>query len=99
MNALWNRVLRSVYKREPITGFVLIAGAMDVAIGSIDQSASLVYVGLALVGGSLALRLWQFSRRPQPVRMEEVPQRMPIHALPAQTSRPSLPDLSVAKKR
>jgi hypothetical protein len=99
MNGLWRRVLRSVYKKEPITGFVLIAGAMDVAIGSVDQSASLVYLGLALVGGALALRLWQFSRRPQPRRRESPPERRPIHALPAETSRPSLPNLTMAKKR
>lgn len=98
MNALWTRVLRSVYKKEPVTGFVLIAGAVDVAIGGIDQTAPLVYFGLFLVGGALALRWWQFYRRPSH-RIEDIPERVPIHALPPQSSRPSLPDLSVAKKR
>jgi hypothetical protein len=96
MNALWNRVLKSIYGKEPITGFVLIAGAADVAIGGIDQSSSLVFFGLCVVTAALGLRWWQFQRRNPSTAQEE---RVAIHALPPQSSRPSLPALSVPKKK
>lgn len=95
MNAVWNRVLKSVYGKEPITGFVLTAGAVDVAIGGIDQSSSLVFFGLCVVAAALGLRWWQFYRRsPETIREQRV-----VYALPPQSSRPSLPTLSVPKKK
>jgi hypothetical protein len=97
MNALWNRVLKVVYGKEPITGFVLIAGAADVAIGGIDQSSSLVFFGLCVVTAALGLRWWQFQRRALSTTQQE--ERVAIHALPPQSSRPSLPALSVPKKK
>jgi hypothetical protein len=96
MNAVWNRVFKSIYGKEPITGFVLIAGAADVAIGGIDQSSSLVFFGLCVVTAALGLRWWQFQRRAPATTPEE---RVAIHALPPQSSRPSLPALSVPKKK
>ncbi|NDJ16197.1 hypothetical protein GS601_02650 [Myxacorys almedinensis A] len=99
MNALWSRGLKLVYGKEPITGFVLIAGAVDVAIGSLDQSSSLVFFGLCVVSAALGLRLWQFYRRPTTNRGEMRDERVALSALPPQSSRPSLPTLSVPKKR
>lgn len=93
MNIVWSRMFRTVYRKEPITGFVLIAGAVDVAIGGIDGSTSLVVFGLSAVGVAIALRLWQSQKR-----TPDVPERRAIHALPPSSSRPSLPMLSMAKK-
>lgn len=97
MNALWFRLLRTVYRKEPITGFILTAGAMNVAIGGIDQSTSLVIFGLSTVSIALALRWWHLSHRPAPVKptSSDTPVRVPIAALPP---RPSLPDLSIPRK-
>ncbi len=99
MNALWFRLLRTVYRKEPITGFILTAGAMNVAIGGIDQSTSLVISGLSTVTIALALRWWHLSQRPTPVKVppSEATTRS-LRALPPRSSRPSLPDLSVPKK-
>ncbi len=93
MNLLWARMFRTVYRKEPITGFVLIAGAVDVAIGGIDGSTSLVMFGLSAVGVAIALRLWQSQKR-----TPDVQERRAIHALPPASSRPSLPMLSMTKK-
>ncbi|MBC7825976.1 MAG: hypothetical protein H7126_19320 [Candidatus Parcubacteria bacterium] len=93
MNLVWSRMFRTVYRKEPITGFVLIAGAVDVAIGGIDGSTSLVVFGLSSVGVAIALRLWQSQKR-----TPDVQERVAIHALPPSSSRPSLPMLSMAKK-
>jgi len=93
MNIVWSRMFKTVYWKEPITGFVLTAGAVDVAIGGIDGSISLVVFGLSAVGVAIALRLWQSQKR-----TPDVQERVAIHALPPSSSRPSLPMLSMAKK-
>lgn len=93
MNLVWSRMFRTVYRKEPITGFVLIAGAVDVAIGGIDGSTSLVVFGLSAVGVAIALRLWQSQKR-----TPDMQERRAIHALPPASSRPSLPMLSMNKK-
>ena len=93
MSIVWSQMFKTVYRKEPITGFVLIAGAVDVAIGGIDGSTSLVVFGLSAVGVAIALRLWQSQKR-----SPDVQERRAIHALPPASSRPSLPMLSMAKK-
>jgi hypothetical protein len=100
MDTLWFWVLRTVYRKEPITGFILTAGAMNVAIGGIDQSTSLVIFGLSTVTIALALRWWHLSQRPESVKVTpaDPPARVPIRALPPRSSRPSLPDLSIPRK-
>ncbi|MBW4440186.1 MAG: hypothetical protein KME10_02900 [Plectolyngbya sp. WJT66-NPBG17] len=100
MNALWFRLLRTVYRKEPITGFILTAGAMNVAIGGIDQNTSLVIFGLSTVAIALAVRWWSLSHRPAPVRVTPAdrPTRVPVRALPERSSARSLPDLSMPRK-
>jgi len=95
MNDLWFRGLRTIYRKEPITGFILTAGAMNVAIGGIDQSTSLVIFGLSAVTIALILRWWSLSQRPAPSRVtpSDRPARVPVRALPEQSSARSLPDL------
>lgn len=73
-------------------------GATNVAIGGIDQSAPLVYFGLGTVAVALAFRAWQALQRPRSTEIfEDVPERVPVRALPPQSSRPSLPDLSAKR--
>lgn len=89
MNILWSRLYRSVYRKEPIVGFVATVGAVDAAIGGLSQHWSLLVVGLGTVGGAIALRLWQLQRRSA---LEQIIQP-PVHVLPPQSARPSLPPL------
>jgi hypothetical protein len=92
MNVIWSRVLRSVYRKEPITGFVITAGSVNVAIGGFDGSTSLVIFGLSVVGVALALRWWQLHRRtPQQA------QQNAVYVLPPATSQQSLPTLTMPK--
>jgi len=92
MNVLWFRFLRTLYRKEPITGFILTAGAMNVAIGGFDHSTSLVMVGLGTVAFSILFRGWALSQRPAPVRVSPNPSPH-VRALPERSSRPSLPKL------
>jgi hypothetical protein len=92
MDGHWSRLFRSVYRKEPITGFMLIVGAVDVAIGSVSESGMpLVVVGLGTVGAAMALRWLQLQHRQRPTPTEP-PRSVPI--LPAQSSRATLPPLS-----
>lgn len=69
MNALWHRVLKPLYRKEPISSFVLTVGAVDVAIGGLGSYGSLLLLGTGTVATAIALRWWQIQRaerdRPQ----------------------------------
>jgi hypothetical protein len=94
MNVLWSRFLRSIYRKEPIVGFVATVGLVDAAIGGLSEHWSLLVVGLGTAGTAIALRLWQVQRRSA---MESVSHN-PAPLLPPQSSRPSLPTLTASKK-
>jgi hypothetical protein len=89
-----NRFLKSAYRKEPITSFMAIAGAVDVAIGGLDRSWSLLFFGVSLVGVAIALRWWQ-SQNTQ----EELDEDSPKYFLTSQSSRPALPTLNPGKRK
>ncbi len=93
MNALWPRVLKSVYRKEPLSGFILTMGAVDAVIGGVDSHWSLLFFGLGLVGVAVGLRIWRTQQSPI-----EAPVRTPIHSLPSQSSRQALPMLSTSRR-
>jgi hypothetical protein len=95
MDGVWSRMLRSIYRREPVVAFVVTVGAVDAAIGGLSEHYSLLAVGLGTVSVAIALRLWQQQRR-QPL---EQPSRPPVHLLPDRSSSRSLPMLSMSKKQ
>lgn len=94
MNILFPRFLRSLYRKEPISSFVVLVGAVDAVIGGVDQSWSLFSVGLGTVGVAIVLRWWQIQRQEDQLNEQEVPQ----FYLPPQSSRPALPMLDPAKR-
>lgn len=93
MNASWTRLLKSAYRREPITSFIVTVGVVDAAIGSIGASGSLLAFGLGTAGVAMALRWWQIYRS-----QSEQPAPAPEYYLPPHSSRPQLPVLNVSKK-
>ncbi|QZZ21145.1 hypothetical protein J5X98_01155 [Leptothermofonsia sichuanensis E412] len=94
MDILWSRFLRALYRKEPIVGFVATVGVVDAAIGGLTEHWLLLTLGFGTVGGAIALRLWQLQRRQA---IEQIHQN-PVHLLPPQSSRPSLPTLTTGKK-
>lgn len=94
MNFFWPRILKSAYRREPISSFLILVGAVDATIGGVGSYGSLMFLGLTTVVGAIAFRWWQLQRT-QPLQTE----RVANHYLPAQSSRPQLPMLAIAKKR
>lgn len=97
MNRLWPRFLRSAYRKEPVTSFILTVGAVDAVIGGVGDRPSLLAVGLGAVGIAILLRVWMLSQRRavEPV----VENRPPIRYLPSQSSSSALPSLDVPRKR
>lgn len=93
MNRVWTRFLRSAYRKEPISSFILTIGIVNAAIGGVDREWTLMALGLGAIGAAVILRWWISLRRPiQPI------QDSPIRYLPDRSSRQSLP-LLTSKKR
>lgn len=89
MNALWPRILKSAYRREPIVSFVVTIGTVDAVIGGVGSSLSLLSFGLGSVGVALILRWWLLQR----AKIEQ-PEAAPEYYLPPSSSRPALPKLN-----
>ena len=93
MNALWTRLLKSAYRQEPITSFVVTVGVVDVAIGGLGASGSLFSFGLGTVGVAIALRWWLLQRS-----WEGKSAPAPELYLPPSPSGQPLPMLSKSRK-
>ena len=92
MNAAMPRFLKSAYRREPLPSFLITIGVVDAAIGGFGDRWSLLIFGLGTVGVAVALRWWLLQQRSEP----SLPATQ--RYLPAQSSSPTLPMLSVSKK-
>ncbi|MGL5062146.1 MAG: hypothetical protein ACRC62_19400 [Microcoleus sp.] len=93
MNASWTRLLKSAYRKEPLTSFVVTVGIVDAAIGGAGASGSLLAFGLGTAGVAIALRLWMSYRS-----STEVPAQAELY-LPPQSSRPQLPVLNNVSRK
>lgn len=95
MNAVLPRFLKSAYRKEPIISILMTMGLVDALIGGLDDSWSLFAFGLGIAGIGLGFKLWRIMQsRPLP---EEEP--VVQHYLPSRSSSPSLPMLTVTKKK
>ena len=94
MNALWPRILKSAYRKEPISSFIIIFGAVDAVIGGVGERWSLLTFGLMMVVLAIAIRWWQSQRKETELAEQPV-----THFLPPSPSRPPLPMLSNSKRQ
>lgn len=94
MNPLLARFLRSVYRREPLSGFLLILGITDILLGGIGSRWSLLSVGLIIAVTGMLVRWRQMQKVSAPV--VDKPTRQ---LLPSSSSRPPLPLLTSEKRR
>ena len=94
MNPLFARFLRSVYRKEPISGFILLLGVTDALIGGLGGQGSLLSIGLlvALLGGIMRWR--QGGKKSQAIATEAAK-----YYLPPGESRQPLPLLTSSKRR
>jgi hypothetical protein len=62
MNVLLPKFLKNIYRKEPLTGFLFILGATDVAIGGLDGQWTLLSFGIIIVLTAAGLRWWQIQK-------------------------------------
>ncbi|NEQ40792.1 MAG: hypothetical protein F6K40_33065 [Okeania sp. SIO3I5] len=93
MDALWLRILKTAYRKDPVVSFVVTMGAVDAVIGGVRASWSLFGLGMGTVGMAIALRLWLLKRS-----YLEQATAVPEYYLPPNSSRPQLPILNRNKK-
>jgi len=93
ISQMWLRFLKSSYRREPLSSFILIAGAVDAVMGGVGDRWSLMTLGIGSMAVAVAIRLWKLQQCSR-----EVPLQAPIHYLPERASRPQLPALTIARK-
>ncbi|MGD1806387.1 hypothetical protein ACP6PL_13235 [Dapis sp. BLCC M126] len=93
MNALWPRILKTAYRKDPVISFVVTVGAVDAVIGGIGSSLSLFGLGMGTVGIGIILRFCLLKRS----HFEQATS-VPEYYLPPNSSRPQLPILNRNKK-
>lgn len=54
--------VKSFYDKEPITGFIITAGAVSALLGGGSAIGTPFLLGLAAAGGSIAYRWWMIQR-------------------------------------
>lgn len=69
----WTRRIRSLYRREPITGMLMTAGLVDAAIGGTGSYPMLLAIGLGTMGLAIGVRwklMQQVQREPMQAQSE-----------------------------
>ncbi len=88
MNAIFPRFLKSAYRKEPVSGFILVLGAVDAVIGGVGGRWTLLSFGLLVILTGTLVR-WRKIQKAQAVVAQNSPRQM----LPPSSSRPPLPML------
>ena len=94
MNLLFARFLRAVYRKEPVSGFILILGATDALIGGVGGRGSLMSIGLLIAILGVVMRWRQGEKKSQEITPEPV-----RYYLPSGSTRQPLPLLTASKRR
>lgn len=94
MNPLFARFFRAVYRKEPVSGFILILGATDALIGGLDGRSGLLSVGLLIALLGIIMRWRQGEKASHKIAPETVK-----YLLPPGSTRQPLPLLMSSKRR
>jgi hypothetical protein len=58
MNAIFPTVLKRLYRKEPISSFLIVVGAVDAVLGGVNEIGTLLILGLLTSGMALGYRWW-----------------------------------------
>lgn len=94
MNPLFARFLRSIYRKEPISGFILILGATDALIGGLGGRGSLLSVGLLIALLGIIMR-WRVGEK----STTQLATKPAQYSLPPGNFRQPLPLLTSSNRR
>ena len=93
MNPLFARFLRTVYRKEPISGFILILGVTDALIGGLNGRSSLLSIGLLIALLGIIMRWRQGGKKSKAIAVESA-----RYMLPPSSVRKPLPLLTSSKQ-
>lgn len=85
------QVVKRLYRKEPISSFLIVVGLLELVIGGVDGEWSLFSLGLGLVLGAVFVR-WSQIRK----RRREVEKILPRRYLPPSDGSQPLPYLDLA---
>jgi len=88
---MWQKFLRSTYRREPISSFMITMALMELMIGGFEQEWSLLGLAGVMVVGAVAIRYRQGTRLG--MRSPD-PTQQTTYYLPPADPRPVLPRLT-----
>lgn len=88
------RFFKSLYRKEPISSFLVIVAAVDSVIGGIDGSLSLLSFGITMAIAAVAVR-WFHHQKTEKVAIDSPPRRF----LPPSPQGQALPPLHREKRR
>ena len=94
MNPLFARFFRAIYRKEPVSGFILILGLTDALIGGLGGRSSLLSIGLIVALLGIVMRWKQGTKKSRAIATQ--PAR---YLLPPGSSRQPLPLLTSSKRR
>jgi hypothetical protein len=58
MNAIFPAVLKRLYRKEPISSFIIVVGAVDALLGGFNEINTLMILGLLTSGLAIGYRWW-----------------------------------------
>jgi hypothetical protein len=58
MNAIFPTFLKRLYRKEPISSFLIIVGGVDAVLGGVNEIGTLMILGLLTSGISIGYRWW-----------------------------------------
>ena len=62
MNAIFPTVLKRLYRKEPISSFIIIVGGVDAVIGGVSELGTLMILGLLTSGLAIGYRWWSIQQ-------------------------------------
>ncbi|BAW95289.1 hypothetical protein NIES970_01920 [[Synechococcus] sp. NIES-970] len=94
MARLNRRTVKRLYRKEPVSSFLIVMGLIEVVIGGVDEQWGLFVVGLGFVLGAIAIRWSRIRRDPQDFK-----QVLSRRYLPSSEMNVPLPHLAREKQR
>jgi hypothetical protein len=88
MNASFPTVLKRLYRKEPISSFIIIVGAVDAVIGGVNEIGLLMILGLLTSGVAIGYRWWCI----QQVEAKYNPKAKQLYLPPQSEDRSPLPN-------
>jgi hypothetical protein len=68
MNAIFPTFLKRLYRKEPISSFLIVVGAVDAVLGGVNEIGTLMILGLMTSGLAIGYRWWCIQQSARPDR-------------------------------